>query len=339
MSSPQFPNSDSALEDTSGRSKNRPDRVRGKVGYLHDYSEDPPPGPSSHRYYPKKNTRYFSGFLLLIFFVFVLSGVFYAGMIVGRDVATPTAKITAPSEPQTAKPLAPEALTQLNVAMTVLRNGDPSKAMKALQNLIALYPNTPALLYATAIAALTVENLELAETMAESCVATGYRKSDALALLANIELAKASLSELPSFADPTLRAKDYLTQAIEADPLNPGPHIEMAAIARRLGDTDGALAHLERGKNLVFPVDTIVVTQTTLAILKDESATTNPDDPVPPFVLAVRNAREGDTHAAALLFSDCRRHLPEETYAFLISDPAVRKFIDQPELKDVLAGR
>jgi hypothetical protein len=75
-----------------------------------------------------------------------------------------------------------------------------------------------------------------------------------------------------------------------------------------------------------------------MAILKDESPSADPDTAVPPFAMAVRSARTGDLPGAAMLFADCRRHLPEATYAFLIADPSVRKFIDQPGLKGIFAG-
>ncbi len=332
-SQPQYPR----YSDGPERLRNRPDRVKGNVSYVHDYREGPSPGPSNSRARSKGNTPFVSGFLLILLFALFVSVSFYGGVIFGRGGKT--AQTNQAAAPARQKPLPPEAMTQLNDAMAILRNGDPSKALQELQNLTTLHPHTPSLFYATAIAALTSENIELAGTMAESCAAWGYRKSDALALLANIELAKASRSESPSFADPNLRAKDFLTQAIEADPLNPGPHIELAAISRRLGHAEEAVAHLEHGKNLVFPVDTIVVTETTLAILRDESPVNEPEMHIPPFAQAVRSASAGDLPRAALLFADCRRHLPEETYAFLIGDPAVRKYINQPELKDIFAGR
>lgn len=333
-------NHPSKAPDAEGptRPRSRPDRAKGDLGLVRDHYDRASSPISRPR--PDRDGRIpvFSIFLLFVVLGLFVSASFYAGMLFakGSENQEVTTKQPAASG---AKPLPADAMDQLNISITELRNGDPSKAVEDLQKLAASYPDAPCLVYATAIAALTSQNLELAETMAKLCVDSGYRKSDALALLANIEIAKSSQSELPSFTDPALRAKDLLTQAIEADPLNAGPHIEMAAISRRLGDFEQAIAHLERGKNLVFPVDTLVVTQTTLAILKDESQASTPEEHLPPFALAVRSARQGDTLTAALIFTDCRRHLPEETYAFLITDPAVRKFSDQPGLKDILAGR
>jgi len=341
MSTPLYPdNQPTNPPDPNGaaRPRSRPNRAKGDLGLVRDHYDRTSSSTSRPKPERSGETPVFSKILLFGFLGLFVSAAFYAGILFGRGNENQKATTKAPIASR-AKPLPADAMDQLNISITELRNGDPSKAVEDLQKLAASYPDAPCLVYATAIAALTSQNLELAETMAKLCVDSGYRKSDALALLANIEIAKSSQSELPSFTDPALRAKDLLTQAIEADPLNAGPHIEMAAVSRRLGDFEQAIAYLERGKNLVFPVDTLVVTQTTLAILKDESQATTPEEHLPPFALAVRSARQGDTLTAALIFTDCRRHLPEETYAFLITDPAVRKFSDQPELKDILAGR
>lgn len=320
------------------------------MGFLHDFQEaaaskeanipaekkSSQAGRSPARIGGRKAAPF--NFLLTIILGLFLVASFYGGLLFERgskNHATPAPPPTAP----VSNHLPPAVMEQFHLAFDKLRNGDPEKALQDFQKLLSENPGSPSLTYATTIAALTTGDLPLAETMAESSVAMGYRKSDALALLANIELAKVRASGQPSFADPALRAKELLTQAIEADPLNSGPHIEMAVISRQLGNIDEAITHLQRGKNLVFPVDTIVIAETTEAILKDESPSAAPGDDIPPFALAVRLARTGELQQAAQLFAECRRHLPAETYAFLISDPALRKFIDQPELKDILVGR
>ncbi len=323
-------------DPAAARPRSRPDRDKGDIGFLHDIGAGRSSGGGSPRPSAREGTPIFSIFFLLVFSGLFLAASFYAGMQIGRGEGNSKATTNRVAPPMV-KALPADAMEQLNASIAELRNGDPAKSLKDLQKLREEFPQAPALVYATALAALTSGDLEVAAVMANSCADMGFRKSDALALLASIELAKSQNSTLPSFGDPNLRARGLLLQAIDADPLNPGPRIEMAAMSRRLGDFDEAVAYLEQGKNLVLPVDTFLATEITLAILKDDSHAGDSDETLQPFALAVRSAREGDPITAALLFAECRRHLPEETYTFLVGDPAVRRYSEQPELKDILA--
>jgi hypothetical protein len=172
----------------------------------------------------------------------------------------------------------------------------------------------------------------------EKAIASGYRPSDARALLAHIELQKAASSS-QAFADPTLRARQFLEAAVEADPANPAPHIELAGISRKMGETSHAIQHLEDGMVLTFPVDTLLVQKITLELLRDKEGSLPADQPVHPFVLAVRSAHQGDILTAARIFSECRTYLPETTFAYLTTDPLLKDLEEIPELKKILAAR
>jgi tetratricopeptide (TPR) repeat protein len=275
---------------------------------------------------------------IVLLFAALLGMAFWGGIIFGEEGAKKLALKQDLLKGVDSRPLSGEDRLAMDGYMDKLRKGQFEEALLGFQELKKNHPNTPHLAYACALAALTASDLTLASGFAQESIKRGEHVGDAMALSANIELSRAADPTSPPLADPAIRAREFLLKAIEIDPLNPAPHIELAALHRRQGNPDEAIASLTRARNLQFPVDTIIVTELTMALLKEDAGQTT-EEPVPPFVLAVRSAKEGDSVTAAMLFTECKRNLPETTFQYLQTDPLVRKFSDQPELKDIFAGR
>jgi tetratricopeptide (TPR) repeat protein len=275
---------------------------------------------------------------------FVVAALVVAAFLTGHQVGTNAGRAEAARIQEAAalsapKQMPPEALPALDNAVALLRDGEHRRALDELRMLASVYPSAPSLDYATALAALSSGDIELATRMAASSAAKNQRTADALALSAAIEGQKTAAG-IPSIADPNLRAEEYLRKAVAADPLNPSPRIEMAGIARRFGNTEEAIAHLRAARNLVQPVDSILVIDTTLALLE---AQTKPADPsISPlaraFVSALEEAGNGNTAAARTLLETIKNQLPPDTFFYLVNDPFLKKFSYLPELEPFFRG-
>lgn len=238
--------------------------------------------------------------------------------------------------------LPPEISRQLNAALLNLREGDSELAEKELSALDEGETKYPALSFLTAVAAMQNGNIELAERKVKESIIKRERISDALALQSVIETQKAAdRSRWKSLGDPQKRAENLLRQAILADAANPYPHFELATLLRYQGRRDEAMEEIQAARSRLNPVDSHLLMDVTLALLKIEEL---PDDRVPRdppqsddvrklFPAAYGAMRLGEFSRAAELLQKCRHALSSDLFDYLVNDPLIRRYADREQLK------
>ena len=251
-------------------------------------------------------------------------------------------EVAPPSEPPADETvaLAPEQLRLIDVALTKLRSGETDSALEKLKLLQSDHPSIPSLDYLTALAALQAGDIALATSSIEASLAKGQRVSDSLALSAALAGVKTSEAGWQPMGDLKTRAEYYLRQAIEADPANPSPQIELGMRYRSGGDNQEAQRLLEAAKTRINPVDSLTVVDTTLLLIRlqelpDEQlpGDLDPDQDTSSLIGAAYVAlRRGDFTAAAVFLETAKKRLPENLYYYLLGDPELRKYANQPEL-------
>lgn len=222
-------------------------------------------------------------------------------------------------------------------ALGLLRGGNAGEALESLAKIEKLSPNLPSLSYFIALAALQSGNTALAEKKADTSIAKRERIADSLALKAVIETQKPRPGSL---GDPAAAGEALLRQAAVIEPGNPAPLIELSTILRHKGDHDGALELLLSARNRLSPVDSHAVAETTIRLLELESledrnlpTDLDPDNGTSALFstiyVAMRTGRFAD---AASLLQTAEKRLPPDLFLYLVNDPALRRFKDQPEL-------
>ena len=281
--------------------------------------------------------------LALTGFLFVIAGTYRIGLTTGR-IEGKRETTTALKNADAAKPVKADPLKlaptffpeheepQLSAALRQLRTGDPVDAWNTVKSLIEKYPTAPSLRYAAAMAAMQAEYYSEAEKILESSLALRDRISDAYAL-------KAAISGIRS-RTPGPEQENLLRKAIAADPMNPNSFVELASYLRYQNRLDEALALLEAARVRLLPVDSHSVVATTLALVTLQKT---PDDQLPePAELtnipekdiptAYIQMRKGNFEAAATTLKSVEKILPPELFAYLVDDPALRKYAKQAEL-------
>ena len=241
---------------------------------------------------------------------------------------------------ETAVEVTGEQLRAIDLALIKLRSGDTDSALERLKLLQSDNPLLPSLDYLTALAALQAGDISLASSSIEASLGKGERVSDSLALSAALEGVKTSEAGWQPMGDLKTRAEYYLRQAIEADPANPSPQIELAMRYRGGGDQKEAQRLLEAAKARINPVDSSTVVDTTLLLIRLQDL---PDDQLPVDLDPDRDTasligaayvalRRGDFAAAASLLATAKKRLPENLYYYLLGDPALRPYAAEPQL-------
>lgn len=241
---------------------------------------------------------------------------------------------------ETAVEVTGEELRAIDLALIKLRSGDTDSALERLKLLQSDNPLLPSLDYLTALAALQAGDISLASSSIEASLGKGERVSDSLALSAALEGVKTSEAGWQPMGDLKTRAEHYLRQAIEADPANPSPQIELAMRYRGGGDQKEAQRLLEAAKARINPVDSSTVVDTTLLLIRLQDL---PDDQLPADLDPDRDTasligaayvalRRGDFAAAASLLATAKKRLPENLYYYLLGDPALRPYAAEPQL-------
>lgn len=241
---------------------------------------------------------------------------------------------------ETAVEVTGEELRAIDLALIKLRSGDTDSALERLKLLQSDNPLLPSLDYLTALAALQAGDISLASSSIEASLGKGERVSDSLALSAALEGVKTSEAGWQPMGDLKTRAEHYLRQAIEADPANPSPQIELAMRYRGGGDQKEAQRLLEAAKARINPVDSSTVVDTTLLLIRLQDL---PDDQLPADLDPDRDTasligaayvvlRRGDFATAATLLATAKKRLPENLYYYLLGDPALRPYAAEPQL-------
>lgn len=238
--------------------------------------------------------------------------------------------------------LPPEVSAQLDAALMNLRDGDTATAEKDLLQLDEGKAKYPSLSYLAALAAMQNGNIDLAERKVKESIIKRERISDALALQSVIETQKAAdQSRWKTMGDPQKRSEMLLRQAILADAANPYPHFELATLLRYQGRRDEAAQELRAAKARLNPVDSHLLLDITLSLMRIEDM---PEEQIPGdppqsddirklFPAAYASMRLGNFSEAAALLQRCRESLSIDVFDYLLNDPVVRKFSDREELK------
>lgn len=234
-----------------------------------------------------------------------------------------------------------EVAAELDQAMLELRDDKSDAALTRLQKVESANPAVSSLAYLVALAALQSGDIDLAEQKANESIDKQERISDSLALLAVLASQKAGDAARPQMGVPRLRAEQLLRQACLADAANPYPRFELGTLLRYQGRREEALAQIKGAQARLNPIDSHMIMGITLALMKIEEL---PVEQLPPadassdnvrilFPSAYAALRRGDFAQAAALLEKCRKSLPADVFGYLIFDPVLMKYRDQPELK------
>lgn len=253
----------------------------------------------------------------------------------GRKVALPEIKpllAAGPAAVHAPAGFPEDLLPALDAALKMLRKGDNIGAREALNKMLASHPKAPSIHYAAAIAALQTGYPREADRLATTSIKNGFRVSDSWALKAAIA---ASLSKGATPDQETL-----LKKAIACDPMNPAPLIELASLLRYHGKNEAAVGLLESASFRLNPAEAQTVIETTKAILALDVAgeLAPPSQPIGIPEKDIPNAfsemKRGNFDNAAAILRFCRDQTPPDLFAYLVNDPALRKFTSRPELKE-----
>jgi tetratricopeptide (TPR) repeat protein len=269
---------------------------------------------------------------LAVLFLFGVIGAFKVGEWRGRKSAL-GATVPATASARAGAEFPEDLLPSLDAALVLLREGKNLEALEALKKLIASNPTAPSLQYATAIAALQAGYPLEADRLAEASIKSGSRVSDSWAL-------KAAIASVRSRGGAAAERENLLKHAITSDPMNPAPFLEMASLLRAQGKSALAAALLESAASRLNPSDAATVIDTTRAILAvDATQELLPlSEPLGIPAKDIPNAyselMRGNFENAAAILRFCRDQTNPDLFAYLVNDPALRKFSARPELKE-----
>ncbi len=264
---------------------------------------------------------------------------YQSGVEAGRKVAEAEAEAEAVKERVALKP---EVLERLNAALAELRRGDPAKALQAFSELELQHPEVSSLTYLTGLAAMQNGDIELAGRKVQESIVKRERVSDALTLQAVLETQKRSEPGIATLGDGRLRSEDYLRRAITADVANPLPMIELGTLFRYQKRNEEARALLEGARHRLQPVDSTTVVDVSLALMALQETADgalpvieNPTkDATTLFSAGYIALRQGQPDTAVESFHNARQRLTPDLFYYLINDPAIRRFVDEPKMRE-----
>ncbi|PTX94002.1 hypothetical protein DB345_20775 [Spartobacteria bacterium LR76] len=241
--------------------------------------------------------------------------------------------------------LDPVFSSKLNASLFKLRNGNAAESLEEIKDLQKQWPSVVSMSYLVALAALETGDEDLALSKATESIAKRQRVSDSLALLAVIESQKAARRDKFVLGNPVKRAEEYLRRSIAADPANPYPHFELASILRYSGKRQEALEEVRAAMVRLSAVDSHLVMDVTARIMERE---TMADTQLPPDVGMTDNVqklvpaayvamRRGNFDRAAELLSQARQGMTPDVFTYVVNDPALRRYRNEPKLQPFFA--
>lgn len=238
------------------------------------------------------------------------------------------------------RPLSSSAAEKLKIAMSNLRSGNFLEGEKGLVELEETPDAFPSLNYLAAVAALQNGEIERADQKAEKSIAKNERVSDALALRAVVSTQQSLDRSRVQMGDPITRSEQFLRQAIAVDPSNPYPHFELANLLRFQRKPAEALEELLLAKALLNPMDSHLVMDLTIALLKLEDAPVESlpvlsvptQDPRLLIPAAYGLMRRGDFVQAAAILKTCEQVMSPEVFDYVVNDMALRRFGEEAPL-------
>jgi hypothetical protein len=229
----------------------------------------------------------------------------------------------------------------LDEALLAMRGGDAKAALSKLRGLEAEQPGVASMDYLVALAAMLSGDLDLAYQKATESIEKFERVSDSIALQANIEAFKRAGRNYPLMGDSRLRNELLLRQAVLADAANPIPFIRLSFLLRYQDRNQEAEEMLRAGWARLNPVDSHVMVDATLALIRLERM---PDAELPQntpdlgkspgqlFAGAYVAMRRKDFARAAEALELCRGMIPSDLFGLILNDPAFAPFRAEPGL-------
>jgi|GEM_PF-1154625 len=250
---------------------------------------------------------------------------------------------TSPSEEDRAAAKAgPQLVKELNEALALIESGESSTAFQKIQALSEKHPDVSSLDYLAALAAMQAGDLKSAQEKATLSITKNQKISDSLVLLSMTE-SSAAAGEKSSLRDPKIVRENLLRDAVNEDVANPFPMIELASFLRSQKRDDEALDLLHAANARLHPIDTHVVVQTSIALMKLQQL---PDEELPAaraegsiaeiFSSVYISLRRKDYNQAAIALEKGRHQASPDLFTYLINDPVFKPFRTEPVMTNVL---
>jgi tetratricopeptide (TPR) repeat protein len=230
-----------------------------------------------------------------------------------------------------AKPI-PQLVKELNEALALIETGQSSEALQKIQALSAEHPDVSSLDYLAALSAMQAGDLQTAQEKAALSITKNQKVSDSLVLLSMTE-SGAGTGGKSSLRDPKIVRESLLREAVNADVANPFPMIELASFLRGQKRDEEALDLLRAANARLHPIDTHVVVQTSIQLMKLQQM---PDEQLPAvanegtisqiFASIYISLRKKDYNQAAIALEKGRHQAPPDLFAYLINDPVFKPF-------------
>ena len=236
----------------------------------------------------------------------------------------------------------------LDQALITLRNGDRKTALTSLRQLEAAQPKVASMTYLVAEAAMRSGDLDLAAAKSAESIAKDERVSDALTLQAGLIAMKRALPGYQAMGDPRLGSELLLRQAILADAANPIACIRLGILLRYQNRTAEAEEMLRAGWARLNPVDSHVVVDATIALIRlekmpdGELPALTPDagkGPAALFASAYTALRAKEFSRAVESLRLAQGMIPADLFASVLRDPAFRPYRTEAELAEFFRPR
>jgi tetratricopeptide (TPR) repeat protein len=222
----------------------------------------------------------------------------------------------------------------INAACRHLRAAEGREASAILDEVAKRAPDTRSLAYLRALASLQSGDLFEAAAHAKESLRRQERESDALVILS---LAEAGSAAPGALRDAKVVREAKLREAVDADPSNSAPMLELANILRVQGRNDEALDVLKAADSRLLPVDPHVVVSTSIRLIElqatPDSKLPDPvaDGPLPELFSSLYIAlRKNRRDLVGELEAKCRLRSTPELFAYISGDPAFREFRNKP---------
>ena len=236
----------------------------------------------------------------------------------------------------------PQLVKELNEALALIDSGQSSEALQKIQALSAEHPDVSSLDYLAALSAMQAGDLQTAQEKAALSISKNQRVSDSLVLLSMTESGTGTGGK-SSLRDPKIVRESLLREAVNADVANPFPMIELASFLRGQKRDDEALELLRAANARMHPIDTHVVVQTSIQLMKLQQM---PDNELPAassegsiteiFSSVYISLRKKDYDQAAIALEKGRHQASPDLFAYLINDPVFKPFKAETVMARVL---
>lgn len=230
-----------------------------------------------------------------------------------------------------AKPSA-DLLQQLDSALALVHSGQASEALGKIKQLSESNPNVPSLEYLAALAAIQSGDMKTAHAKASLSIQKNQKVSDSLVLLSMAE-SSGQGSGGSLLRDAKIVQESLLWQAVESDLANPSPMIELASFLRSQNRKDEALQLFTAASARLHPIDSHVVVETSIQLMKLEQIS---DSELPPstqggsipqaFASVYISLRKKDYNQAEIALEKCRQQASPDLFAYLLNDPVFKPF-------------